>query len=223
MSSFTGIFDKSGWLGMARTDPDWRGKGVAQFLQKSIAKYARKRGIRTLRFFVLSTNTASLRAASKGDFKPVAHATHVTCDVTKSKFLSKNQAVTESASGLVDIKQMLHSNYVLKMNGFLRYGYAFVRANQTNLAYIKNKKELYCNGKSSFILTRTGAGHGEFCVLTGKLRESLLKILRAAKEMRLRKLGGFIPHDYRMIRVSKNVGFKQDSWGKHSIVFEKRI
>jgi L-amino acid N-acyltransferase YncA len=89
MASYTPVFDKSGWLGMARTDPDWRGMGVARFIQRSIATYARKKGIRTLRFFVTSTNSSSLRAARKGGFRVVAHASHLSYDMKKiSKFFS---------------------------------------------------------------------------------------------------------------------------------------
>ncbi len=153
MSNFTPVFDKSGWLGMARTDPDWRGRGIAQFVQRSIASYARKKGIKALRFFVLSTNTSSLRAAKKGGFRVVAHGTHITCDLKKVKITSHDQL--KLAPCLVNLNQILHSNYLSKMNGYLRYGYAFVRANRANLLRIKNKEELFCYGKSSFILTTT--------------------------------------------------------------------
>jgi hypothetical protein len=41
--------------------------------------------------------------------------------------------------------------------------------------------------------------------------------------MKIAAVGGFIPHDYSMIRVCRSLGFEVDSWGKHGIVFEKRI
>lgn len=46
MTNFDECVDGSGWLSMARTDPDWRGRGVALFLQRQIAAHARRRGNR---------------------------------------------------------------------------------------------------------------------------------------------------------------------------------
>ena len=223
MSNFTPVFDKSGWLGMARTDPDWRGRGIAQFVQRSIASYARKRGIQALRFFVLSTNTSSLRAATKGGFRQVAHGTHVTCDLEKAKITSEDQIKSKLAPCLIDLNQILDSNYLSKMNGYVRYGYAFVRANRANLLFIKNKEELFCYGKSSFILTKTEKDYAEFSILSGKVRETLVKILKVARELGAIAVGGFLPYDYHLRRVSRTLGFKEDSWGKHSILFEKLI
>ena len=39
MTNFDRCIDGSGWLSMARTDPDWRGGGVAVFLQRQIAAH----------------------------------------------------------------------------------------------------------------------------------------------------------------------------------------
>jgi GNAT superfamily N-acetyltransferase len=223
MSNFTPVFDKSGWLGMARTDPEWRGRGIAQFVQRSIASYARKKGIKALRFFVLSTNTSSIRAAKKGGFRVVAHGTHITCDLKKVKIASRDQIKVKLAPCLVNLNQILHSNYLSKMNGYLGYGYAFVRGNRANLLLIKNKEELFCYGKSSFILTTTEKDYEEFFILTGKVRDTLLKILKVSRELGAKAVGGFLPYDYHMRRVSRTLGFKEDSWGKHLILFEKRI
>ncbi len=222
MSSFTPVFDRSGWLGMARTDPDWRGKGVAQFLQRTIASHAKEKGIRKLRFFVLSTNTSSLRAATKGGFKWVAHASHVTFSLKSSRSL-RNISGIKLEPGRISMHQMLNSRYVSKMNGYLRYGYVFVRARRDTLQYTVRKKELFCYGNSSFILKKTDEKHAEFSILTGSVRDTLLKILKIALEMKAESVSGFVPFDHYVIRLCRSLGFVQDSWGKHSIVFEKSI
>ncbi len=46
VANFQKVADGSAWLSMARTDPDYRGKRVAGFLQKVMALHARHRGIR---------------------------------------------------------------------------------------------------------------------------------------------------------------------------------
>jgi hypothetical protein len=181
MSNFTPIFDKSGWLGMARTDPDWRGMGVAQFMQRCTAKYTKKSGIRALRFFVLSTNIASLRAARKGGFKEVAHATHVTCDLKKSKLVEFSKEFQQEP---VELNEVRRSVYLSKMNGFIRYGYSFVVGNHSNLQYIQRKKELFGFKKSAFILTKPEEDYGEFSILTGGIKQSLLKIIEISRKMK---------------------------------------
>jgi L-amino acid N-acyltransferase YncA len=222
MSSFTPVFDKSGWLGMARTDPKWRGKGVAQFLQRTIARYAKKKGIRKLRFFVLSTNIRSLRAARKGGFKAVAQFSHVSCSLNKVR-KSLIDAVENEVAKPVNTVSILKSPYVSKMNRYIRYGFYMVKATASNLGYIDGKKELFRSNGSSFILTQTEKTHAEFGILTGRIKDTLIRILKYAKEKKLRFVDGVLPHDYHMIKVSQSLGFHVDSWGKHLLLFEKII
>jgi GNAT superfamily N-acetyltransferase len=54
MTNFEWCIDGNGWLSMARTDPDWRRRGVATFLQREIAAYAKERGASMLRLWVSS-------------------------------------------------------------------------------------------------------------------------------------------------------------------------
>ena len=88
ISHLTELPDNTGWLGMARTDPDRRGKGVARFLQRSIATYEKKRGIKRLRMFILETNTSSIRSVQKGGFKPICDVSYV---LRKVKKVAKSQ------------------------------------------------------------------------------------------------------------------------------------
>jgi hypothetical protein len=118
---------------------------------------------------------------------------------------------------------MLTSNYVFKMSRYIRYGYAFARVSRANLQFLKEKRELFSYGNSSFILTKTERNHAEFSILAGTSRATLLKILKTARKMRVKTIGGFVPHDYYFIRTCKSLGFCQDSWGKHAILFQKNI
>jgi GNAT superfamily N-acetyltransferase len=224
MSNFNPVFDKSGWLGMWRTDPKWRGRGVAQFVQRNIAKHAKRKGITELRCFILSTNTSSLRAAAKGGFKVVSHGTHVTsASKTWNRPLEDQPDLRPFTGQSIELNQILGSNYNKRMNHYLRYGYAFVRTNEANLRLISKRKELFSSGDSRFVLKRTEKDYAEFYILSGRMRETLLKILAAARRGGMKTIGGFIPHDYHVIGVCTSMGFKVDSWGKHGLIFEKQI
>jgi GNAT superfamily N-acetyltransferase len=233
MSKYTPVFDKSGWLGMARTDPDWRGRGVAQFLQRTIARHAKRNGINWLRFFVLSTNTPSLRAAKKGGFRVVADGSHVSSRLNSSTSKNALRAFSHFLRAGKDLRQseenndcdyetMIGSEYGRKMGGYMRTGYSFVRLNKSNLKSIEARGELFCEGNCSYILTRLEKDEGEFSILSGRPRLTLLRIMRKARDKGLVNLGGFVPYDRNLIRVCKRLGFKIDSWGKHMMLFEKR-
>lgn len=226
MSNYTPIFDRSAWLGMARTDPDWRGLGVAQILQKNMASYAKRHGVNTLRFFILSTNTSSLRAAEKGKFKIVAHAAHASLN------LSANEKLGSLKSNLKELKctrstlfnSLSRSRYLKTMNGYISRGYAFVLGNRKNLEWIMSHNELFCYEESSmFVLCRTEPSHGQFSLLYGATKDCLRNVILKSRELRLKSLGGFLPYDENMIRASENLGFKRDSWGKHALLFEKKV
>ena len=77
IANFEKCIDGSGWLSMGRTDPQWRRRGVALFLQQQITVHARRDGIDYLRLMILSNNKPSLLAAMKGGFRPVCEAMHV--------------------------------------------------------------------------------------------------------------------------------------------------
>lgn len=240
MSSFEPVIDKSGWLGMARTHPAWRGQGVSQFIQREIARYAMARGIKVLRCIIMSNNRSSIRAATKGGFKPVADVAHVRLHLKRrgggrrrephkkkqkiSTVFKENQC-SYRALNLTFTK----SKYTKKMNGYLGYERALVRCGRDVVLSITKKRELFSSKDSSifFIMTHPKMNdsdlHSEFSLVHGPTRKLLLAIREKANAMNLESAGGFVPFDRRVIEISKRSGFNLDSWGKHLILFEKTI
>jgi GNAT superfamily N-acetyltransferase len=227
MSNYTPIFDKSAWLGMARTDPAWRGLGVAQFLQESMASYSKRHGVNALRFFVSSTNTSSLRAAKKGGFKAMAEVSHVSLK-PGSNALPGHQSHSNSneikhSLGQV-YEEVLSSRYVKAMNGYISRGYAFVKVNRKNIKWITSHNELFSyDDHTTFILCKTEPTQGQFSLLSGGTRQCLANILRKSREMKLRTLGGFLPNNRNVIYGAARFGFERDSWAKRGFLFEKKV
>jgi GNAT superfamily N-acetyltransferase len=228
MSSFIPVlFDRSGWLGMARTDPDWRGKGVAQFLQRCIASHAKKKKINTLRCFVHIANAPSIRAATKGGFKPVAEVSHISLNLKTSALkrgrLSRDLARVELVESEPNLSEILEANYTKKMNGYLQYAWEFVRASRANLEYIKKRRELFSYEDSSFILVKLDSDYGEFSLLSGRAKATLLRVVKSAQRTKVRNLGAFLPYDPPIIKTARSLGFKQDAWARRGFLFEKAI
>jgi hypothetical protein len=225
MTNFDRCVDGSGWLSMARTDPKWRRTDVALFLQGKIADYAKRSGSSFLRLWTLSPNTASKLACLKGGFKPVCEAAHISC-VFRGKRRRKTRAPLRNLSEAT-LKSLLMSGNVSKMHGYLGYKWHFVKANRELLLKTAGRGELYQCEETSFMLTkpeqRFHARRSTLTLLTGYVGRSLLTAKKLAKDLGADSLSSYIPHDSYTLRTAGKAGFRLDDWGKHCIVFEKRI
>jgi len=225
MVNFEECIDGSGWLGMARTDPDWRRRGVALFLQQQVAVHARKRGASHLRLWVFSKNKPSLLAAKKGGFRAVCEASHFSRSV-RGKRSSPQITAFPLISG-ESVKSLLRSPYLSKMNGYFAYKWHFVKASEELLDELARKGELRTDRESSFIFTKPEMSYGDpysaFVLLRGSTEPTLRQVKQVGQSYGRLFLGGYLPYDPHLISIAQKTGFKRDSWGKHCIVFEKKI
>lgn len=225
MTNFERCVDGSGWLSMARTDPEWRRSGVALFLQRQIVAHAKQRGVRVLRLWTLSRNKPSIRACIKGGFKPICEAAHVSCSVRPKRSKTSMRPLN---SGLeAPLKSILRSIYVSKMNGYVAYRWHFLKTSRELLEQLLRREGLYSVGTSEFILTKPERRFhtlaSSFTILNGQLSSSLRSVREIAKGLGAQAIGGYIPHDAYLLRTARRLGFKRDQWGKHCIVFEKSL
>lgn len=225
MANFEECIDGSGWLSMGRTDPDWRRRGVALYLQQHVATYARRKGIRRLRLWVLSNNRPSLHASMKAGFRPVCEAMHVSSRV-RVKHRRQHIRPLHSTSRKF-LRSLLRSPYLSKMNGYFAYKWHFVKASEELLERLLEKGELYADKKSGFVLTKPEMSFGDrysaFTLLHGSAASNLQKVKAVAKGYGHLFLGCYLPYDLHLLSVARKTGFRRDRWAKHCIVFEKRI
>jgi predicted SPOUT superfamily RNA methylase MTH1 len=125
------------------------------------------------------------------------------------------------------LRSLLTSKTVSKTHGYLGYKWHFVKANKELLLKIARKGELYQDGETGFILTkpeqRFHARRSTLTLLTGQVGKSLLTAKILAKELGADSLSSYVPHDSYTLRTARKAGFKLDDWGKHCIIFEKKI
>ncbi|MHB1908561.1 MAG: GNAT family N-acetyltransferase [Nitrososphaerales archaeon] len=215
MSSFTALPDKSGWLGMARTDPKWRGKGVAQFLQRKLNHYAKQRGITVLRFFVLHTNNKSLRAARKGGFEPVSEAMHVFRRIKRKE--AKKKVGVRKAN--LTSKQL--NKYLLGMkDSLLPYKYWIIKPSLSLLTSIQKNDELFTFKDAMFIFAKENK-RAFFSIIRGAPKKVLSLVIAQASQDKISLLEGLLPASPPYSTASKELGFSRSRWGRHLIVFQK--
>ncbi len=225
MTNFERCLDGSGWLSMARTDPDWRRSGVALFLQRQIAAHAKQRGVSILRLWTLSRNKPSIRACIKGGFKPVCQAAHISCSIRPKR---SKTSIPPLNSGLeAPLSSILRSIYVSKMNGYVAYRWHFLKTSRKLLEQLLRREGLYRVGTSEFILTKPEMRFhtlaSSVTILNGQLASSLRSAREIAKGLGAQTIGAYVPYDSHLLRTARKLGFKRDQWGTHCIVFEKSL
>ena len=224
MTHLDEALDGSGWLSMARTDPDWRRKGIALFLQQYVAQYGAKRRLQALRLWTLATNTPAIRACAKGGFRPVCEATHISCSIRRRRTANPVSAAEPMNKDMLVLTQ---SPYLREMNDYFAYSWYFVRSTRKLLQKLLRRGELYRAEESVFVLTEPdmsfGAPYRSFALLNGPAVSSLQRVKKAAAKFGRVRLGGYVPYNVHLLKRAKQAGFKRSPWANRCIVFEKRI
>jgi GNAT superfamily N-acetyltransferase len=226
MTHFEPCIDGSAWLSMARTDPEWRRRGVAVFLQKQLAAHAKRRNIRILRLWALSDNTPSINACIKGGFRPVCETAHVSFEINNQS-KRKRHPLSSSRRSKVSLAPLLSSRYLSKTHGYLAYRWHFVKGDRKLLEKVQRKGELYTIEDSAFILTkpemRFHSLQCSFSLLRGALPSTLEYVKSIARSQGASIVQGYLPYDHHQLMVARKLGFRVDWWGSHCIVFEKKL
>ena len=224
MTNFDKCIDGSGWLSMARTDPNWRRRGVATLLQRKIAAYARRRGVRTLRLLVSSENMPSLKACEKGGFKRVCEVAHTSCKLRTRRPRGK---VGASSISQTQLQSLLKSRYLAKTGGYIGYRRHFVKLTKRLLTRLCNEGELYLVGASAFLVSRPERSfrglQSSSAILQGPMGKSLILAKEVALRLGARILRCHTPYSAYEISVARGLGFTSSPWGKHCVLFEKKI
>ena len=234
VANFQKLSDGSAWLSMARTDPDYRGKRVAGFLQKVIALHARNQSIHTLRFLVNSSNTPSIRAAARGGFRPVFETAHISFSLRKkhSSSSSKRKQVRQLQLSDSEAASIVSSSsYLSQLNGYLSYGWHFEKATLQTIRNTSQKGKIFASDglKTVFLLGCAEIwdplrGHGGFFILNGALGKTLEIVKECGSLVGFDSIGTFLPYNRYFIRTAlKENSFKLDPWADHGIVFERKI
>jgi len=208
---------------MARTDPAWRRRGVATFLQRQIIDYARGERIDALRLWTLSNNKASIIACEKGGFKQVCEAAHVSCRLRVKK---KEKRVLPTSTSNTQLQSFLRSGYLGKMNGYVARQWYFMRTSERLLRRLQRQGELYVVEDSAFLVTRPEIRFKEpqssLTILTGPVPKSMNNAKKIAGALGAKILSSYIPYERYQLSIAKKCGFRRILWGKHCLVFEKK-
>lgn len=224
MTNFDRCLDDSGWLSMARTDPKWRGKGVAGFLQNEISAYSQRKGVKVLRLLVASKNKPSIRACVKGGFKPICEVSHLSRNLKFKKRTGNVRSITYSR---ISLETLLKAPHLAKLSGHVPYGWQVIKMSETVLRRVRQRGELRSSDGCWFILTKPERDGNQvestFSLLEGPVSKSFDAILQSANGQGVNYLSGYVPYGRHELRVARRRWFKASKWGRHCIVFERKL
>jgi len=224
ITNFDKCIDGSGWLSVARTDPAWRGRGVATSLQHRIAAYAKHEGIGTLRLWVSSENKSSLRACERGGFRQVCEAAHLSRSL---RSVNPRRKINPNSPSDAQVLTFLQSSYVAKTNGYIGYRRHFIKLTKRILTRLRDAGELYLTESEIVLVSRPETffrvSQSSLTILEGSFASSLIAAKEIARGMGAQILSSYIPYSPYEISVAKRLGFRRSPWGKHCLIFEKKI
>ncbi|HZY93475.1 MAG TPA: GNAT family N-acetyltransferase [Candidatus Bathyarchaeia archaeon] len=225
ITNFEKCIDRSAWLGQARTDPSWRRKGVAVFLQRAVSTEARKRGLKTVRMWVRGGNLPAIGAGEKGGYTPVCELVHL-----RKRIRSLRGPITrpmKSIDRTFAISTLWSSPILQASNGYLAHSWHIIRPNPSSLMTIAGRGEFYSGKDGLFIFSQSEKWSRRFypslSVLRGPIRDVLKAVAGIPHVGKSRTLGTYAPNDPFIVRNLIRNGFKIDDWGDRCIVYEKRL
>jgi hypothetical protein len=125
------------------------------------------------------------------------------------------------------LQSLLKSRYLAKTRGYIGYRRHFVKLTALYLKRLRDQGELYSTGDSIVLITRPERTFREpqssLTILAGPIAKSLKEAKEIAEGMGARILSSYIPYKAYEISVARRLGFRSRPWGKHCVVFEKKI
>ncbi len=224
MMVYDDVRDGSAWLHAARTDPEYRRRGVATALMDAGEALARERARTSMRLWASADNEASVAANRKYGFRERAR-------FTRMRVASSRPA---EAPSLVPLRSDARTWAALDGSPFLRsaagyvfHAFYFLPLNRENVDRLAREGALLRFGENAISVSE------DYEVVRGKdlqiqpLFGDLAAILRACPSVAAARgadrVETFLPHDPVFLQTARAVGFAPMEWGQEAILFEKLL
>jgi len=222
------------WLEAARTDPNYRRKGVATAITKECFKFALQKDVKLVRLATNSDNTAALRALRKLGFKLVSEFVKMTC-----KKMEADKSEKTKWAKVRDEKEIWEflrkSKCYAKSAGVFTILYVWTSLQKEDLKkFLAERKAIICkdqNAVSGLMLIDDGVSREwsensvQTCYVDGT-QEAVLDIIRFLKEhcreSGIKRIYGFTCDYKPNISAFDIMGFERDTLAC-IYLFEKRL
>ena len=222
------------WLEAARTDPNYRRKGVATAITKECFKFALQKDVKLVRLATNSDNTAALRALRKLGFKLVSEFVKMTC-----KKMEADKSEKTKWAKVRDEKEIWEflrkSKCYAKTAGSFTILYVWASLQKEDLKkFLAERKAIICkdqNAVSGLMLIDDGVSREwsensvQTCYVDGT-QEAVLDMIRFLKEhcreSGIKRIYGFTCDHKPITSAFDIMGFERDTL-TCIYLFEKRL
>ena len=214
-----------GWLGQARTDPEYRRRGVATAIIRACCRYAAMQGAGHVRLWTLRTNRAAQNTAISNGFREVAAFRRLMKRVGRQKDGSqlKVERRSEAAWRLARSSELLRES-----SGYASMGTEFVKVNPRAISEaVSAGKMARFDDNLCFVDDNVWGDKWkaplEFTGLAGDVGLMLGEAERFARTRGKREVHTYFHLGSKPLRVAKREGYEIVEWGREAVLFEKRI
>lgn len=225
ITNYTRCLGGDGWLGQARTDPDYRRRGVATAIIRACGRHAAAQGARHIRLWSLRTNVPAQITVKSNGFREVAVFRRLMKRVGRRT--GEPHLIVERRPE--DAWRLARGSMLLReTSGYASMGTEFVKVDLKVISEAVAAKKLGRLGDNVCYINDNVWGDKwkaplEFTGLAGDLGLMLDEAERLARIKRKREVHTYFAVGSRSLRTARRRGYNVVDWGKEAVLFEKSV
>jgi GNAT superfamily N-acetyltransferase len=223
--NYTRCLGGDGWLGQARTDPDYRRHGVATAIIRACCRHAAAHGAKHVRLWSLRTNKPAQITVTSIGFREVAVFRRLMKRVGRRT--GESHLIVERRSE--DAWRLVRRSELLwESSGYASMGTEFVKASPEVFSEAVAAKKIARLADNVCYIDDNVWGDGwkaplEFTGLVGNIGLMLEEAERFAGMKGKREVHTYFAVGSRSLRTARRKGYKIVDWGKEAVLFEKSV
>jgi GNAT superfamily N-acetyltransferase len=223
--NYTRCLGGDGWLGQARTDPDYRRHGVATAIIRACSRHAAAQGARHVRLWSLRTNNPAQITVKSNGFREVAVFRRLMKRVGRRT--GESHLIVERRPEDA-LKLARGSELLRESSGYASMGTEFVKVNLKVISEAVAAKKIARLGDNVCYIDDNVWGDRwkaplEFTGLAGDIGLMLDEAELFARIKGKREVHTYFAVGSRSLRTARRKGYKIVDWGKEAVLFEKSV
>jgi GNAT superfamily N-acetyltransferase len=217
MMSYRPALDGTGWLGQARTHPEFRRQGVASALIDSFVGIARASNVPALRLWSDASNEDGIASFSSCGFHEVGRFGRVKGAAARGVPKSLPSAFDEDLW-----KEVNGASVIRKGKGYAHHEHAFVSATRPVVFAVAAKRAFRRWDRNVLSLQEQRERDDElwFTMWAGDAAEVLAEVCRLAYSLGRAHVQTFLPYDRELLSEARRAGYEEGTWGKEAVLAE---
>jgi len=223
--NYTRCLGGDGWLGQARTDPDYRRHGVATAIIRACSRHAAAQGARHVRLWSLRTNNPAQITVKSNGFREVAVFRRLMKRVGRRA--GESHLIVERRPEDA-LKLARGSELLRESSGYASMGTEFVKVNLKVISEAVAAKKIARLADNVCYLDDNVWGDRwkaplEVTGLAGDVGLMLDEAERFAGMKGKREVHTYFAVGSRSLRTARRKGYEVVDWGKEAVLFEKSV